>query len=100
MTGVVVLVLASLGHFDEGSRIILVPGVYLALTAVEGSIITPMILGQRLRLNPVAIFIGLLFWGWLWGVAGALLAVPILVVIKIVCDHYEPLSPVAEFLGR
>jgi predicted PurR-regulated permease PerM len=99
LTGVAVLCLAALGQFDELGRALLVPSVYLALTALEGSFVTPTVLGQRLRLNPVAIFVGLLFWGWLWGVPGAMLAVPILVAFKIVCDHYEPLAPVAEFLG-
>jgi predicted PurR-regulated permease PerM len=46
------------------------------------------------------IFVGLIFWGWLWGIPGALLAVPILATFKIVCDHIEPLAPIGEFLGR
>ena len=50
-------------------------------------------------LNPVVLFMGLTFWGWLWGIGGALLAVPMLVMLKIFCDHIEPLSPIAEFLG-
>jgi predicted PurR-regulated permease PerM len=48
----------------------------------------------------VVIFLGLTFWGWLWGIAGAVLAVPIMVVFKIVCDHSEPLAPIGEFLGN
>jgi predicted PurR-regulated permease PerM len=59
-----------------------------------------MILGFRLALNPVAIFISLIFWGWIWGITGALLAVPILTVFKIFCDHTKALAPVGEFLGR
>jgi predicted PurR-regulated permease PerM len=58
-----------------------------------------MILGRRLTLNPVVIFLGLIFWGWLWGIAGALLAVPIMMVLKIFCEHSEPLAPIGEFLG-
>jgi predicted PurR-regulated permease PerM len=58
------------------------------------------VLGQRLALNPIVIFVGLIFWGWLWGVGGALLAVPIMVSIKIVCDHIEPLKRVGMVLRR
>ncbi len=77
----------------------LVPGVFFALNTLEGNVVTPMILGSRLTLNPVVVFVGVLFWGWLWGIVGTVLAVPILSVIKIVCDHVEGLGPVGEFLG-
>jgi predicted PurR-regulated permease PerM len=53
-----------------------------------------------LTLNPVVIFLGLSFWGWLWGIPGALLAVPMLAMFKIFCDHIEPLAPIGEFLGN
>jgi predicted PurR-regulated permease PerM len=69
------------------------------LTILEGFLITPTVVGRRLTLNPVAIFIWLTFWGWLWGVPGMLLAVPLLATLKIVCDHIQPLNPVGEFLG-
>lgn len=62
-------------------------------------VIMPTIVGQRLTLNPVAIFIWLTLWGWLWGVPGILLAAPLLATLKIVCDHVRPLNPVGEFLG-
>jgi predicted PurR-regulated permease PerM len=58
-----------------------------------------MLLGNRLTLNPVVVFLGVLFWGWMWGVVGTVLAVPILSVIKITCDHVEGLTPLGEFLG-
>ena len=58
----------------------------------------PAILGRQLLLSPVAIFIAIIFWGWLWGVIGALLAVPLLASIKIICERFEPLRPIAEFL--
>ena len=60
---------------------------------------TPMVLGRRLTLNPVVIFLGLTFWGWIWGITGAILAVPIMVVFKIFCDHSEGLASIGEFLG-
>ena len=58
------------------------------------------ILGERLTLNPVAIFIGLVFWWWIWGVPGAFIAVPLIATFKIFCDHIEALAPIGEFLGR
>lgn len=97
-TGVVGLVAAL--SFEEGARWLAPPLVYFALTAAEGYLVTPMILGQRLRLNPVVILLGLLFWGWLWGIAGAFLAVPLLVALKILSEHLPRLEPVSEFLGR
>ena len=58
------------------------------------------LIGRASRMNPVVIFVGVLFWGWLWGIPGALLAVPILVTVKIVCAHVPPLRPVGVFLDR
>jgi predicted PurR-regulated permease PerM len=85
--------------FDDFGRALLVPGDFMRLTILEGLLITPTVIGRRLTLNPVAIFIWLTFWGWLWGVPGMLLAVPLLATLKIVCDHIQPLNPVGEFLG-
>lgn len=97
-TGVVGLVAAL--TFDEGALWLAAPAVYFVLTAAEGYFVTPLVLGQRLRLNPVAILLGLLFWGWLWGIAGAFLAVPLLVALKILSENLPQLQGVDEFLGR
>jgi predicted PurR-regulated permease PerM len=78
----------------------LVPGVYVAINFIQGNFLVPMVLGRRLTLNPVAIFIGLVFFWWIWGVPGAFLAVPILATFKIFCDHIETLQPIGEFLGK
>ena len=94
------IALVSLLTFEDLGRALVAPALYLGLNAVEGYLVTPMLLGRRLLLNPVVIFMGIIFWGWLWGIPGALLAVPILVSFKIFCDHIEPLSPIGEFLGR
>jgi predicted PurR-regulated permease PerM len=59
-----------------------------------------MVLGSRFTLNPIAIFISFIFWGWMWGIIGALLAFPILTVLKIFCDHIEGLVPIGELLGN
>ncbi|HVS13084.1 MAG TPA: AI-2E family transporter [Thermoanaerobaculia bacterium] len=98
--GVAALAIASVVEFDGMVRILLPPIAYLVLSSLEGSLITPLILGRRLALNPVAVFLALFFWGWMWGIAGALLAVPLMVAIKIFCDRVPPLSPIGEFLGR
>ena len=75
------------------------PAAYLVIATLEGNFITPMILGHSLTLNPIVILLSLMFWGWMWGIAGAILAVPILATFKILCDHIEPLAPVGEFLS-
>ena len=95
-----VVAVVALLSFEATGRALLVPLIYAAINFIEGSFLTPLILGQRLVLNPVALFVSLMFWGWLWGIAGALLAVPLLAIFKIVCDSVEPLRPVGAFLGR
>lgn len=96
---IAVLTMVGFLSFDELGRALLVPGSFVALNILESYIVTPMVLGRRLTLNPVVIFLALTFWGWLWGITGALLAVPIMVVFKIFCDHSEPLASIGEFLG-
>jgi predicted PurR-regulated permease PerM len=95
-----VILIVSLLTFEELGRALVAPILYFAINFTEGSFVTPTVLGRRLTLNPVVVFVGLVFWGWLWGIPGALLAVPLLAVVKIFCDHIEPLSPLGEFLGR
>lgn len=95
----VILGLVALVHYPTTGQAALVPLVFLVLNFFEGNVITPRLIGERLALNPVVVFTGVLFWGWIWGVVGALMAVPILAAIKIVCDHIEGLSPIGEFLG-
>lgn len=100
LVGVTIVAMVSLLTFDAIGRAALAPLGYLALNAIEGSLVTPAVMGRRLSLNPVAVFTSLLFWGWIWGIPGALMAVPLVVTAKIVCDHYEPLAGFGEFLGR
>jgi predicted PurR-regulated permease PerM len=99
VASMIILTIVAVLTFDDLGRALLVPSVFILLTAMEGSFITPTIVGHRLTLNPVAIFIWLTIWGWLWGVPGMLLAVPLLAALKIVCDHVRPLNPIGEFLG-
>lgn len=100
LVGITIVTVIAFLTFDSIGRILLAPAIYIGLETVQGQMITPMLVGQRFALNPVAIFIWLIFWGWLWGAIGALLAVPMLTVFKIFCDHIEPLAPIGEFLGR
>ncbi|HET8610793.1 MAG TPA: AI-2E family transporter [Burkholderiales bacterium] len=96
----IVLSAVALLTFDEIGHALLVPAVFLACSIAEGQFITPTLVGRHLTMNPVAIFLALLFWGWLWGAAGLLIAVPMLVAFKIICAHVESLAAFGEFLGR
>ena len=100
ITLIAILTIASLTVFDGVGHALLVPGAFVALNLIQGNLIGPLVMGHRLSLNPVAIFIGVALWWELWGIAGAFLAVPVLASIKIVCDHIEWLGGVGEFLGQ
>lgn len=91
--------IVALASFPNVGHALLVPASYLTLAICEGSFVTPYVMGRRLTLNPVVIFAGVTFWGFLWGFIGVFLAVPTLVMFKILCDHIEPLAPIGEFLG-
>lgn len=96
----ILIALVSIASFSSLAHAALVPAAFLALTIAIGTFVSPLIMGRRLTLNPVVIFLGLSFWGWLWGLPGALLAVPMLAMFKIFCDHIGPLAPIGEFLGH
>ena len=98
--GIIIVAIAATLTFDDALAILLPPLAYFVCQVVEANFITPLALGRRLALNPVIIFVWLIFWGWMWGVAGALLAVPLLAILKIICDHFDALSPFGEFLGK
>src|SRR6185436_16055063 len=99
-TMVGLLFVAALSTFDSLGRALLVPACFLAINVVQANLVTPVLLGKRLQLNPVAVFVSLLFWWWLWGIPGAFVAVPLMATFKIFCDHIESLASVGEFLGR
>ena len=89
----------ALISFDTLSYALLAPAFVLTCNLIEGQIVTPLIVGRRLEINAVAIFIAVAFWSWLWGFIGALIAVPLLVVIKVFCDHFESWRHVGNFLA-
>jgi predicted PurR-regulated permease PerM len=95
-----VLSVVALLSFDDLAYAAWVPLVFAFLTATEGLLITPYIIGRRMLLSPVAVLLALLVWSWIWGVPGALLAVPILVATKLACERVERLQPFARLLER
>jgi predicted PurR-regulated permease PerM len=100
LVNTIILTLAAFLTFDDIGQAIMVPVVFTIINVLEGNLIAPWILGKRMRLNTVAVFIGLVFWWFLWGIPGAILAVPMLATIKIACDHIESLRPIGEFLAE
>jgi len=100
LLGVMAVGLAGLLAFDTVSMGLLPALVYFGLHLLEANFITPCILGHRFTLNPVVIFVALIFFLWLWGVAGTLLAVPILTTAKAMCERIPALSTVDEFLSK
>jgi predicted PurR-regulated permease PerM len=78
----------------------LVAAIALAITTVEGWYLTPALMGRIAEMNSVAVFAGLLFWTWMWGVWGTLLAVPMMMIVKAVCDHIDDFKAVADFLAE
>jgi predicted PurR-regulated permease PerM len=97
---VTLLTLAGLVTFEQVGHALLIPAAYLGVNVLQSQLLAPLILGRKLTLNPVAIFVGLVFWWWIWGVPGAFIAVPLIATFKIFCDHIEALAPIGEFLGR
>jgi len=100
LIGISIVTIVAFLTFASLGRILLAPAIYIALEIIQGQIVTPMVLGLRFTLNPVAIFIWLIFWAWMWGIVGAILAFPMLTIFKILCDHIQPLAPIGEFLGK
>lgn len=96
--GISLLALVGLLTFSTLWKALLPPAWYLLFHLLESNFITPVLLGRRFTLNPVVIFVSLIFWTWLWGVPGALLSVPILVSIKVFCERSPSMSHVTELL--
>ncbi|HLI62345.1 MAG TPA: AI-2E family transporter [Terriglobales bacterium] len=90
---------ADLGHLTPGVALLII-AVITGLHLLAMNVLYPKILGKRLRLNPLSVTLALLFWGWLWGAMGLILAVPITGALKVVCDHVERLRPYGTWLGE
>ena len=87
-------------QFGTIGMALLVSGISLVITSLEGYLLLPWLTGRASRMSPVVVFVSVLFWGWLWGVWGLLLGVPIIMIIKAVCDRVEDLKPIGELLGN
>jgi predicted PurR-regulated permease PerM len=99
MTGVVIFFLVGIVTFDWPWYAFVPAGIYLLIHIAEGETITPMLLAKRFTLNPVLVIVSLFFWHTVWGIPGALLAVPLLAIFKIVADRIEPLKPLGHIIG-
>ena len=99
MIGIAAVAATSLITYPSFGEMILPPLVYLILTSIEGQMVTPWMVGRHLSLNAPAVFIAVIFWAWLWGVAGALMAVPFLVTVKVICDNIPAVQFIGIFLG-
>jgi predicted PurR-regulated permease PerM len=95
----IVLTLVAIVSYDGLGRVLAVAGSYLALATIEGQFVQPLLVGRRLRLNPMLVFLGLWFGGLFWGVAGIILATPTLVALKVVAENARRGEPLVNFLG-
>jgi predicted PurR-regulated permease PerM len=96
--GTVIFLLAGMLVFDDLWWSLLPPALYFVIHLIEGETVTPMLLARRFTLNPVLVILALVFWFWMWGVPGAILAVPMLAIVKIVCDRVRSLKALGHFL--
>ncbi|QDU09817.1 AI-2E family transporter [Gimesia aquarii] len=97
--GAAIVFLIGVVYLPTPAEAAIGPLIYAFINTLEGNVITPMILGRSMKLNPALVFICIVFWGWAWGVAGILLAVPLIGMIKISCDHFKSLQPVSRVLS-
>jgi predicted PurR-regulated permease PerM len=98
LVALVIFLMASVLSLGVTWWALLPVGLYFLIHIIEGELVTPMLLARRFTINPVAVILALLFWYWMWGVPGAILAVPMLAIIKIVCDDIRPLRAFGHFL--
>jgi predicted PurR-regulated permease PerM len=98
LIGIPIVALASIATFDSLAAALVPPLIYAAIACVEGNMISPFVLGRALAMSPVAIFVWMALWGWMWGAAGALIAVPMLVMVKEFCSRIEPLRGIARVI--
>jgi predicted PurR-regulated permease PerM len=100
MVGFALILVVALITFDQALQILAPPLVFLVLHVVDGQLLQPFVFGKRLAMNPVAVFLWMLAWSWMWGLGGIVLAVPLLVAVRICADHIESLAPLATYLAR
>lgn len=96
IAGILVVTTVAVVSFDSLGRVLMAPAIYIVLEALQGYIVTPMVLGTRFQINPLVIVVWLIFWGWMWGIIGVVLAFPMLTAFKIFCDRI----PRLDYYGR
>ncbi|MEX0807966.1 MAG: AI-2E family transporter [Dongiaceae bacterium] len=99
IAGMAIVFVVALLNFPTLGEALLAPAIYLGVNILESQFLTPAVLSRRLTINPVVLFLAVAFWGFIWGVPGALMAVPLLVAFKALCDHVERLAAIGDFLG-
>lgn len=100
MVTAALLVVVGFAQFTTPLSALYVPGVFLGLHFIEGQLLTPLVVGRRLALDPVMVFLALMLFGWLWGVAGLLMALPLLTCLRIVAQRWPGSNTLARLLGR
>ena len=98
MVAIAIFLMASVLSLGVAWSALLPVGLYFLIHVVEGELVTPMLMARRFTINPVAVILALIFWYWMWGVPGAVLAVPMLAITKLVCDELRPLRAFGHFL--
>jgi len=98
LVGLTVVAVVSIITYDPIGPALIAPAIYLGCNVVESQLVTPSVLGRRLSLNPVVVFVSVIFWGWLWGMPGAMMAVPLLIIVHVLCMNFPRLHLIAEFL--
>ncbi|WP_417830446.1 AI-2E family transporter [Thalassospira sp.] len=99
LSGVAIVAVVALVSMQTTAEALIAPGLYLACTVIEGQLITPALVGNRLKINSIAIVLAIALWGWLWGFVGVLVAVPILIVMGVISKHVEGLGGLRELIG-
>jgi predicted PurR-regulated permease PerM len=99
LTGTFVIFMAAVVNFQQPGMVIAVPLVYFALTAIEGNLVTPTVLGERFSINPLVVFVWIFAWAGFWGIAGMLIAMPALVIFKIICENTEKMEKFRRVLA-
>jgi predicted PurR-regulated permease PerM len=98
--GTALMAFTGLATFESLPHAMLAPAIYLGANSIEANVVTPLLLGRSIDLNPVVILLAALLGGWLWGVMGMFLAVPLLIIARVICESVESLNPVAVYLAR
>jgi predicted PurR-regulated permease PerM len=99
IVGSFIVFLVAILSFDSLVYASMIPIVYFSLTALEGNIITPHLLGRSMSLNPIIVFLSLTFWGWMWGIGGAVVAIPIIAALKVGFEHFQSTQQISLLLS-